>query len=119
MSNTFLEIVAIDLKHYKGETLLHIVDHCTKHSASIFIPNKHPEAIIKYIFKRWIYVLGSSVTFLTDNGGEFVNSTFARMCERLGIVIKTTVAESPCSNGLAERHNLIIADIFDKVLEET
>ena len=85
----------MDLKHYKDETLLHIVDHCTKHSASIFIPNKHPEAIIKYIFKRWIYVLGSSVTFLTDNGGEFVNSKFAGMCERLGIVIKTTVVESP------------------------
>ena len=41
------------------------------------------------------------------------------MCESLGIVVKTTAAESPWSNGLVERHNLILADMLDKALEET
>ena len=58
MSNTFLETVAIDLKHYKGKILLHIVDHCTRLSASTVMPNKQPEAIIKYVFKSWISLLG-------------------------------------------------------------
>ena len=51
MSNTFLETVAIDLKHYKGNILLDIVYHCTRLSASAIIPNKQPETIIlnKYI----------------------------------------------------------------------
>ena len=39
MSNTFLETVAMDLKHYKGKSLLHIVDHCTRLFASAAIPN--------------------------------------------------------------------------------
>ena len=41
------------------------------------------------------------------------------MCKSFGIVIQTTAAESPWSNGFVERHNLILADRLDKVLEET
>ena len=119
LSNTFLETVAMDLKHYKVKILLHIVDHCTRLSASTVIPNKQSETIIKYIFKIWIPVFESPAKFLTDNGGEFANSTFTSMCESLGIVIKTTAAESSWSNSLVERHHLIIADMLDKVLEET
>ena len=39
------------------------------------------------------------------------------MCENLGIVIKTTAAESLWSNGLV--NNLILADMLGEVLEET
>ena len=35
------------------------------------------------------------------------------MCEAMNIKIKATAAEAPSSNGLVERHNLIIADMFD------
>ena len=41
------------------------------------------------------------------------------MCKSFGIVTQTTAAESPWSNGFVERHNLILADRLDKVLEET
>lgn len=34
-------------------------------------------------------------------------------------MIKTTKAESPLSNGVVERHNLILADLLERVLEET
>ena len=60
------------------------------------------------------WVFGSTAKLLTDNGGKF-----ASMCESLGIVIKTTTAESSWANGFGERHNLIFADMLDKVLEET
>ena len=96
MSNTFLETVATGLKLYKVKILLHIVDLYTGHSALTVIPNKQAETIIKYTFKSWISVFGSPAKFLTDNGGEFANSTFTSMCESLGI--KTTVAELPWSN---------------------
>ena len=119
MSNTFLGTVAMDLKHYKGKILLHVVDHCSRLSASAIIPNKQPETIIKYIFKSWISVFGSPTKFLTDNGRKFANNMFTNMCEGLGIVTKTTAAESPWSNDLVERHNLILADMLDKVLKET
>ena len=34
------------------------------------------------------------------------------MCEAMNIKIKVTAAEAPSSNGLVERHNQIIADMF-------
>ena len=39
MANTFSETVAIDIKHYKGKILLHIVDHfdhCTRLSIKFY-----------------------------------------------------------------------------------
>ena len=56
--------------------------------------------------------------FLTDNGGEFANSDLRDICESY-IALKLTAAEAPFSNGLVKTHNLIIADILDKVLEES
>ena len=65
-----------------------------------------------------ISAYGTSGTFLTDNGGEFLNSDFIDMCESVNINVETTAAESPWSNGLVERHNQIIGAMLDKVLSE-
>ena len=118
-ASQFQETVAMDLKFYREKIILHLIDHCTRLSASCVIPNKKPETIVKHIFKIWISVFGSPEKFLSDNGGEFANQVFINMCEQLGITVKTTAAESPWSNGIVERHNLIISEMLDKVLEDT
>ena len=41
------------------------------------------------------------------------------MCESMNIRVITTAAESTVSNGLIERHNLIISEMLDKTLEDT
>ena len=41
------------------------------------------------------------------------------MCETLRIIIKTTAAESPWSNSLVERHNLVLSERLDKIIDET
>ena len=53
---------------------------------------------------------------MIDNGRKFADSQFIEMCENLGIILKTTAAESPWSNGLVERHNMIISEMLDKVI---
>ena len=60
------------------------------------------------------WVFGSISKLLTGKGGEF-----SSMCVSLGTAIKTTAAESSWTNGFGEKHNLIFADMLDKVLEET
>ena len=119
MASTFQECVAMDLKFYKTHILLHLIDHATRLSASSVIPSKKPETIIQHIFKIWISVYGSAEKFLSDNGGEFCNQDFLNLCEAFNITVKTTSAESPWSNGLVERHNLTIAEMLDKVIEDT
>ena len=50
----------------------------------------------------------------SDNGGEFNNEEFREMCEAMNIVVKTTSAEAPWSNGLCERHNEILSEMMIK-----
>ena len=119
MATKFLECVAMDLKFYNSKILLHLIDHATRLSMSIQIRSKEPSVIIQAIFKNWIAIYGTTTKFLSDNGGEFANNDFLEMCESLNITYKTTAAESPWSNGIVERHNLIISQMLDKVLYET
>lgn len=119
MATEFQETVAMDLKFYNNKILLHLIDHSTRLSASSFIPNKNPDTILTFIFKIWISIYGAPQKFLTDNGGEFANSKFIDMAKALGITVKTTAGESPWSNGLVERHNLVLSEMLDKVLEDT
>ena len=53
-----------------------------------------------------------------DNRGEFANKKFIEMCESMNIRFMLTAAESPFSNGLVERHNLILSEMLDKTLED-
>ena len=41
----------------------------------------------------------------TDNGGEFKNNPFLKVCEEEGIVRYFTVRYTPQQNGVAERMN--------------
>ena len=119
MATEFQEVVAMDLKQYKGRQILHLVDLCTRLSAATFIPNKNKETIVEALFRIWISVYGAPKKFMSDNGGEFANSEFISLCEQFGIVVKTTAAESPWSNGIVERNNQTLARSMDKVIEDT
>ena len=112
------ECVAMDLKFFHGQILLHLIDHATRWSSSCRIPSKNPKVVVKGIFKHWIQIRGAPLKFLSDNGGEFMNEEFLSLCEKMNISVKTTAAESPWSNGLVERHNAVIAEMLDKVLDE-
>ena len=118
LASKFLDTVAMDLKFHRQNILIHLVDHATRLSQAARIPNKKPSTILKAIFSHWIGIFGTPVQFLSDNGGEFINNEFVELCESANIVVKTTGAESPWSNGLVERHNLIISEMLDRVLED-
>ena len=40
------------------------------------------------------------------------------MCEAMNIIVKTTAAEAHLSNELIERHNLILSEMLDWILED-
>ena len=105
LATCFQETVAMDLKFYQGKIILHLIDHATRLSQAVHIPSKHPRVIIEALLTNWISIYGPADKFLTDNRGEFVNNEFLDSCEQLNIVVHTTAAESPWSNGLMERQS--------------
>ena len=119
LATRFGECVAIDLKTFGKVYFMHLIDHATRLSAGTIIRNKTPSTIIKEIFRVWISIYGTPEKLLTDNGGEFNNTEVREACERLNIRVKTTAAESAWSNGMVERHHLIIADMIQKTIDDT
>ena len=119
MASRFNECVAMDLKQFGKLYLLHIIDHCTRLSAGAIIRNKTPETIVHKIFQHWISIYGPPERILTDNGGEFCNAAVVELAEKFNLNLKTTAAESPWSNGLVERHNLVMGDMINKTRDDT
>ena len=77
----FNEIVAMDLKEFKGKLILHVTDHATRFSATTFVASKHREEIISALVKIWISVFGPPSKFFSDNGSEFNKDDFNDTCE--------------------------------------
>ena len=118
LATRFNETVVMDIKEIKGNKVLHLVDYATRYSVAAKLKSKESLEIIATVFKYWISYFGAPKMFLTDNGGEFDNENFRDMAQNLNMIIKTTAAESPWSNGLNERHNGILGETVIKTLED-
>ena len=119
MSSEFNGIICLDLKQLStGDIMIHLIDLFTRFSATSIIKNKHQNTIIDAMFKIWISIFGRPKLVFNDNGGEFVNESFIAICEDLGIEVRASAANSPFSNGVCERHNGLIAETFDKIIED-
>ena len=53
---------------------------------------------------------------MSGNGGEFNNELLKEMSDHLNIFIRSTAGESPWSNGITERHNVILGNMINKLL---
>ena len=116
----FNEVVAMDLKKLKcGTWIVHFIDTVTRFSVASRIENKSAEEILTKTFQNWIAILGRPTKFMSDNGGEFVNTEFNNMCSLLNIEVQTSPAESPWCNGTVERHNGLLAQMIEAIMDDT
>ena len=118
LADRFNQVVCMDLKEYKHNELwiLHLIDSATRYSAACLITTKHQDEVLRNIYLMWISYFGYPHRFLSDNGGEFSNDHFREMNEKLNVETATTAAESPFSNGMVERHNLILYEAMCKTV---
>ena len=119
LAEEFNEVAAMDLKIFESSIILHLVDHVTRFSAAAVLKSKDRNETIKHLLRTWINIFGAPSKFFSDNGGEFSNEDYNEMCDSYNITIKKTVAESPFSNGLMERHNAILKEMLLKTCEES
>ena len=115
----FNKNIAMDIKKINGNQVLELIDHATKYNVGVRIPSKESSDIINTIFKYWIIYFETPGSILTDNGREFNNQPFRDMAQNLNIIVRTTPAESPWSNGLNEWHNGLLGEMVKKTLEDT
>ena len=114
----FNENVGLDLKVFGSKFMLHLIDHFTRYSRGIVLNNKKAPTIVDGIVRAWVAIFGPAKKILSDNGREFDNEEVKELCEKLNITVTATAAESPWSNGVNERHNGIIGEMVNKLMED-
>ena len=114
----FNQVVSLDLKEWKGQYILYLIDMVTRYTRAHFIPNKRKETVVNKIIELWLPLFGAPDQFYSDNGGEFANTELRELGEQYGIVIKHTPAYSPWANGLNERNHATVDLMLEKMLEE-
>ena len=122
IAKQFNNTVSMDLKCFdtnKGIYFQHMIDNRTRFSTAKVIRSKNKETLVESVFTHWIALFGRPRKIMSDNGGEYNNSSFIDMCDKLGVHVITTGAEAPWSNGLVERHHDLIARNVKKIIEET
>ena len=97
---------------------LHIIDYATRLPVTVVKSSKKQIHIVHAIMRYFFALYGTVEKFPTDNGGKFINDEFITLSETLNINIHTTGAGSSWSNGIVERHNFVLSEMLNKVLEE-
>lgn len=119
-ANDVNETVAMDLHEIEPSLwYYHMIDLFSRFSCAVIIRSKSASVIVKNFLKYWVSIFGAPKNVLSDNGREFDNQDFRDMCSKFGIEVKTTPAYSPWSNGVCERHNMILTDILKKLKSDT
>uniref|UniRef100_A0A2C9L444 Integrase catalytic domain-containing protein n=1 Tax=Biomphalaria glabrata TaxID=6526 RepID=A0A2C9L444_BIOGL len=107
MARDFNEIVAMDLKQYKDQWILHMVDMWSRYSVSVLINRKKTSIVIDALMTNWVGIFGVMKALMTDNGDEFTSDELREVASILSIQVGTTAAFSPYRNGLCERVHAI------------
>ncbi|XP_077971779.1 uncharacterized protein LOC144425883 [Styela clava] len=115
-ASRFIESVAIDLHQLESNLwYMHMVDEFTRFSNAVIVRSKSSSIIANKFLLRWISIFGSPQKVFTDNGREFNNHEFLDMCDNFNIIVNTSPAYSPWSNGVCERHNQVLTNMLHKI----
>lgn len=98
---------------------LHAIDHFTRLSAGSIVIAKKPREFVKHFIHCWLSVHGPPRRLFSDSGGEFNSEEMRNMAQSFSIDVKTTVACSPWSSGLSERHHQTLTEILMKVKRDS
>ena len=119
MARHFNEIIAIDLKLWRGKNILHIVDMFTRYSVSCFVDNKSPKTIVDGMMLHWFCYFGfPTKAIFNDNGGEFIGKEMIEMKSLMDARNITTGAEAPFQNGLCERNHAVVDAMLLRLLQD-
>ena len=97
--------------------IMTIIDTLTKYLITVPLKSKEAREVAHALYENVICIHGVPKTMITDQGGEFVNSVLAEMCNTLGLLHSKITAFHPAANGQCERANYTIVNILRSLVE--
>ena len=95
-----------------NKVLLVCVDQLTRYTELIPLPNKTGKECALAIFNCIFCRYGPPQLIISDNGTEFNNELMQNLCDVFGVQKVNILPYHPASNGLVERTNRKILDVF-------
>jgi hypothetical protein len=88
--------------------LLLVVDHFTKYSWAVPVPDKEVTTIVDYLYDLFtLFDVPVPIRFHCDNEGEFINWAMTTVCEKLGVKQSTSLPRNPQRQGLVEERRKV------------
>ncbi|GFW54256.1 retrovirus-related Pol polyprotein from transposon 412 [Trichonephila clavipes] len=124
VSNYPDEIITLDLlgsypasRPERYRFLLVITDHFSKWSEVIPLRKASAQAIANALFENYILHYGAPISFISDNGPQFISEVFQHLSHRLEVKHIKTVTYRPQAN-LTERVNRTVVLMIACFVEE-
>ena len=117
-ASQFGEVLTVDLKEWKDDYIMHMIDAFTRFTQSCVLKRKLPKVVVDNLLRHWFGIFGAPGSIFSDCGGEFSNEEVEEMGHCLGVEIRTTAAYAPWMNGLNERNHCVTDRILEKMLAD-
>ncbi len=115
---TFDVIVPLPITANDNRFILMMINYFSKWAEAYALSNYKAETVADYIVKRWIAHHGIPVRIHSDNAPEFRGHVTTQLKKMLSIKNTCTTPYRPQSNGLCERMNQTIENIFKCTVRE-
>ncbi len=103
-SHVHVDIVGpLPTSAHRQSYLSTVIDRSTRWIEAIPMKNQEASSCIDAFVSAWISRFGVPDTVTSDKGTQFMSSSWAGLCARLGISHITTTSFHPQSNGMVER----------------
>ena len=118
-----LERIAVDVlgplpeSHSGNKYVLVVGDYWTKWMEAYPIADQKAETVAKVIVEEFVCRFGTPLELHSDQGRNFESAVFQEMCRLLGIAKTRTTPYHPCSDGMVERYNRVIANVVSVLIK--
>lgn len=112
-----IDISSIAKQNDNINFLMNVIDIFSKFSWSYPLKNKSSKSIA-YSLQQIICIEGAPEIIQSDNGSEFINEDFIKLCQRFDIEHRTSLPYKSSTNGGIEKLNSTIKNYIYKYLSD-
>ncbi|ROT83513.1 pol polyprotein [Penaeus vannamei] len=111
------DLMELEVTSQGNRYVLAFIDQLTRYVQLIPLPSKDAETVADAFINQFVTVFGPPRLLQTDNGREFKNNLFKRVCELASVQTIFTTAFHPQANGMIERTNRVVKNALATLLE--
>ena len=96
----------------------HVTDAVSKYQMAGVIPDRSSQAVMNFLARSWVPLLGPPARLIADQGREFISEAFQSWCSARSILLWITAVQAPWQNSAAERSGGILKAVLSTIVSD-